>query len=180
MNSRFVAAFPAAGSGPQRGLASAGKHRAGNLGKPVTGRMARPVLKPSHREAILEAGMIPGRECARYLLGRWCSARLLHQSLPLQRGVCRVSIGPLFCSRQSGGQRGFGRQVPYSPAATEAVFGPHQRHTGRRQMVSRLPDRRFQSLDHLPEQTLARATGSNFPGMARSVCLVHRRGSDRR
>jgi TetR/AcrR family transcriptional regulator, transcriptional repressor for nem operon len=57
MNSRFVAAFPAGGSGPQRGLTSAGKHRAGNLGKPVTGRMARPMLKPSHREAILEAGM---------------------------------------------------------------------------------------------------------------------------
>src|SRR5260370_31253435 len=57
MNSRLVAAFPAGESEPQRGLTSAGKHRAGNLRKPVTGRIARPMLKPSHREAILEGGM---------------------------------------------------------------------------------------------------------------------------
>ena len=57
MNSRFVAAFPAGESEPERGLTSAGKHRAGNFRKPVTGRIARPMLKPSHREAILEGGM---------------------------------------------------------------------------------------------------------------------------
>jgi hypothetical protein len=41
----------------QRGLTGAGKHGAGNLRKPVTGRIARLMFKPSHREAILEGGM---------------------------------------------------------------------------------------------------------------------------
>jgi TetR/AcrR family transcriptional repressor of nem operon len=54
MNSRFVVAFP---PGEQRGLTGTGKHRPGNLRKPVTERIARPMLKPSHREAILEGGM---------------------------------------------------------------------------------------------------------------------------
>ena len=54
MNSRFVVAFP---PGEQRGLTGTGKRRPGNLRKPVTERIARPMLKPSHREAILEGGM---------------------------------------------------------------------------------------------------------------------------
>jgi len=57
MNSRFVVAFPPGESRPKRGLTGTGKHRAGNLPKPVTERIARPMLKPSHREAILEGGM---------------------------------------------------------------------------------------------------------------------------
>jgi TetR/AcrR family transcriptional regulator, transcriptional repressor for nem operon len=57
MNSRFVVAFPPGESRPQRGLAGTGKYRAGNLRKPVTERIARPMHKPSHREAILEGGM---------------------------------------------------------------------------------------------------------------------------
>jgi TetR/AcrR family transcriptional regulator, transcriptional repressor for nem operon len=57
MSSRVIAAFPAGESRPPRGLTRPGKHRAGNLRKPVAGRSARPTLKPSHREAILEGGM---------------------------------------------------------------------------------------------------------------------------
>ena len=36
------------------------------------------------------------------------------------------------------------------------------------------------SLETLSEQTLAREAGGNIPGMACSVCLVHRRGPNRR
>jgi hypothetical protein len=43
-------------------------------------------------------------------------------------------------------------------------------------MGSRLPDRRFQSCDHHAEQSLAREAGSNIPGVASSVCLVHHPG----
>ena len=57
MNSSFVIAFPPRESRPQRGLTGTAKHRTGNLRKPVTKRIARPMLKPSHREAILEGGM---------------------------------------------------------------------------------------------------------------------------
>ena len=125
--------------------------------------------KPSLREELLDAGLkvmfrsrLHGGDCARCL--RSCSrpAGLLHQSLPLQRGVCQGSPGPVFCRDEKCCQKGFGGQVSDSAATTNAVSGPHQRAGSGSQMEPGLHDRRFQPLRLLHRANLCAVDWKQF------------------
>jgi TetR/AcrR family transcriptional repressor of nem operon len=109
------------------------------------------VSKPSHREAILNAGLkVMFRSGYQGASVRdICAAADVPQGSFTNHFCSKEAFAEEVLDRYFANSKGFVREAledkSLTPAATEAVSGHHQRQTGRRQMESRLPDRRFQS-----------------------------------